>query len=134
MGNREAVGLAEDRRQRKKTGRPGDGPRADPRPAGGRGEGRTLQQQAGWVLLHARPVWSSQAPQALCSIRVVNLWPGELREMSLEHVILGRNKHPLGQPVLRGWPGWRGGAGAGSAQALGCSFMGALPSQNGPCE
>lgn len=42
----------------------------------------------------ARPHWP------LCSISTVNLWPGELREMSLEHAILGRSKHPFGQPEV----------------------------------
>lgn len=90
--------------------------------------------EAGRVLLHARPVWASRLHRPLCSISVVDLRPGELREMSLEHAILGRNKHPLGQPVLRGWPGWGGGAGARFARALGHSFMGTLLNHSGPCE
>lgn len=96
MGSRDPAGLAEGRRKRKKDREAGRWTRGRPRArrrevkAAVRGEACFMPGQFG----PARPHWP------LCSISAVNLWPGELREMSLEHVILGRSKHPFGQPAV----------------------------------
>ena len=48
--------------------------------------------------------------------------------MSLEHVILGRNKHPFASLCSEGGPGWVG-CGAGSAQALVAASWGICPTR-----
>lgn len=67
----------------------------------GRGEARNVGQQA-WAGSPFMPGQFDPAwPQGTCPLSELSIY-GQVsgREMSLEHVILGRNKHSFKQPVL----------------------------------
>lgn len=111
-----AAGRAKSRKEREKNGRQRGEPQTDLELAE---EVVRPEIRGSKVLTSHGPAWSSQAHR-ICPLSELWIY-GQVsgREMSLEHVILDRNKHPLRQPVPSGWHGVGvGGGGAGSAQGL----------------